>query len=133
MSGQGPGCVKTCESRERAEIYSQFSPSDTHSQCSCFLKSTKSKRSFYAQFEFGSFHTAWVNRVTLAMCRSLPVQLRTCRCTAITDAMCHSTKGDIVPKHIHHLRTVSSTNKNPDSKAGALAYAHGAIISAANQ
>ncbi len=33
----------------------------------------------------------WVNRVTLAECLSLPVctQLRTCRRTAIADAMCH--------------------------------------------
>jgi len=34
---------------------------------------------------------SWVNRVTLAVCRSLPLcsQLRTCRRTAATDAMCH--------------------------------------------
>lgn len=33
----------------------------------------------------------WVNRATLAVCRSLPVhpEQRTCHCTAITDAMCH--------------------------------------------
>ena len=39
----------------------------------------------------------WVIRVTLAVRRSLPVyrQLRTCRCTAITDAMCqHATSTD---------------------------------------
>jgi hypothetical protein len=32
----------------------------------------------------------WVNRITLAVCRSLPVctQLRTWRCTAPTDVMC---------------------------------------------
>jgi hypothetical protein len=35
--------------------------------------------------------SARVNRVTLAACRSLPVctELRTYRCTAITDVMCH--------------------------------------------
>lgn len=41
--------------------------------------------------------------------------------------------GDIAPKHVHHLRTVSSAKKKLDSKAGALAYAQGVIISAANQ
>ena len=45
---------------------------------------------------FGLQRTAgpysWVNRVTLAVCRSLPVctQLRRCRCAAITDTMCNS-------------------------------------------
>jgi len=32
-SGCDPGCVKTCESRERAEIYSQLPSPDTNRQC----------------------------------------------------------------------------------------------------
>jgi transposase len=42
-----------------------------------------------AQRTAGSY--MWVNRVTLAVCRSLPVytQLRTSRCIALHDAMCH--------------------------------------------
>src|SRR5260370_30384397 len=33
MSASRPGCVKTCESRERAEIYSQLPSPDTNRQC----------------------------------------------------------------------------------------------------
>jgi hypothetical protein len=45
---------------------------------------------FYAKVRRRSFHAAWVIRVTLPACPSLPVcsQLRTCLCAAITDAMC---------------------------------------------
>jgi hypothetical protein len=39
-----------------------------------------------------------VNRVTLAVCRSLPVctQLQTGRCTALTDAMCQLRSFDLL-------------------------------------
>src|SRR6266581_4414935 len=42
-------------------------------------------------------HLDSTNRVTLAVCRSLPActQLRTCRCAAITDAMCQRRKSKL--------------------------------------
>ena len=44
--------------------------------------------------------TASVNRGTFAVCRSLPVctQLRTWRCTAITNAMCEEEKCDLTAR-----------------------------------
>ena len=48
---------------------------------------------FQLHSESASYFGLGVNRGTFAVCRSLPVctQLRTWRCTAITDAMCMET------------------------------------------
>src|SRR5882762_2961291 len=36
MSAQGPGCVKTCTSQERAKLFSLLPVPDSVCQCSCF-------------------------------------------------------------------------------------------------
>jgi hypothetical protein len=52
------GCVKTCAREEDAELSSLLSTPDSGRQCCCFFKLTKSRRNFYPQIRFRSFHTA---------------------------------------------------------------------------
>jgi hypothetical protein len=59
MSPYGPGCVKTCEREERAELFSLLSPRDSGRQRFLFSKLAKSSRKFYPQIRFRIIHTAW--------------------------------------------------------------------------
>jgi hypothetical protein len=55
MSGSGLGCVKTCASRERAELFSPFSSFDCDCQCCSFpIQRNRDKRST-RKFAIGVF------------------------------------------------------------------------------
>jgi hypothetical protein len=55
MSAMGPGCVKTCASRERGELFSPFSFFDCDCQCCSFpIQRNRDKRST-RKFDVGVF------------------------------------------------------------------------------
>src|SRR5216683_4103435 len=54
-----PGCVKTCPSQGRLELFSQLPFFRQKLPMQPVFTSTKSRWKFYAQVRRGSFHTAW--------------------------------------------------------------------------
>jgi hypothetical protein len=54
----GLGCVKTRTREEGAELLSLVSPPDRRRHHCHYLELAKSRRNFYAQIQFRSFHTA---------------------------------------------------------------------------
>src|SRR5258707_8934684 len=55
MSGSGPGCVKTCTSRECAELFSLFSSFDGDCQRSSFLIQRNRDKLSTRKFDVGVF------------------------------------------------------------------------------
>src|SRR3981081_2314912 len=51
----GPGCVKTCASRERAELFSPFSSFDHDGQCCSFLIQRNRDKLSTRKFDVGVF------------------------------------------------------------------------------
>ena len=54
-SGLGPGCVKTCTRRERAELFSLFSSSDGDWQIASFLIQRNRDKLSTRKFDVGVF------------------------------------------------------------------------------
>ena len=87
MSEMGLGCVKTCLSRECAELFSLISSFDGDCQRYSFLIQ-RYRQTFYAEVRRRSFHTAWVigrHGGMVAGCPPLSAQRTHCiNCAAMT-------------------------------------------------
>ena len=82
-------CEKSREPRKRRIVFS-IAVSRPRLPVQLVSVSMKLRQMFYTQIERRTFHTAWVISAILTVVPLLPVfpQLQTCRCTALTDAMC---------------------------------------------
>jgi hypothetical protein len=58
VSGQGPACVKTCASRECAELFSPFSSFDCDCQCCSFPIQRNRDKLSTRKFDVGVFAQA---------------------------------------------------------------------------